>query len=78
MGQKLNALVDFLSEFFAARKGLLILVGIVSVLCNALLAILPGYRLVRDEQFIITSGNCDCFDRSSTGLGIVILYRFEV
>jgi uncharacterized membrane protein SirB2 len=41
MGQKINALVDFLSEFFAARKGLLILVGIILIVCNAFLQFFP-------------------------------------
>jgi hypothetical protein len=49
MGRRLNALVDFLSEFFATRKGLLILVGIVLVLCNALLQFVP------DIGWLVTS-----------------------
>jgi hypothetical protein len=56
MGQKLNALVDFLSEFFAARKGLLILVGIVLVLCNALLQFFPDIGWVGTSNLLLHLG----------------------
>jgi hypothetical protein len=42
MGKRINSLVDFLSEFIAARKGLLIVIGIIFVLCNGLLQFLPN------------------------------------
>lgn len=56
MGQKLNALVDVLSEFIAARKGLLILVGIVMVLCNALLQFIPEIGWLGTSNLLLHLG----------------------
>ena len=56
MGQKLNALVDFLSEFFAARKGLLILLGIILVLCNALLQFFPNIGWLGTSNLLLHLG----------------------
>ena len=42
MGQKINRLLDFLSEFLAPRKGLLILIAILLVLINGVLQFIPG------------------------------------
>lgn len=42
MGQKINQLLDDLSEFLAHRKGLLVIIGIVLILINALLQFIPG------------------------------------
>lgn len=56
MGQKLNALVDFLSEFFAARKGLLIFVGIVLVVCNALLQFFPNIGWLGTSNLLLHLG----------------------
>jgi hypothetical protein len=56
MGQKLNALVDVLSEFIAARKGLLILVGIVLVLCNALLQFIPDIGWLGTSNLLLHLG----------------------
>jgi len=39
---RISKLVDKLSEFFAARKGLLPIVGVVLVALNLILRVLPG------------------------------------
>jgi uncharacterized membrane protein SirB2 len=41
MAQKLNRFIDTLSEFFAARKGLLIMIGMILVVINGLLQFFP-------------------------------------
>ena len=56
MGNRLNALVDFLSEFFATRKGLLILVGIIFVLCNALLQFFPDVGWLGTSNLLLHLG----------------------
>jgi hypothetical protein len=56
MGNRLNALVDFLSEFFATRKGLLILVGIILVLCNALLQFFPDIGWLGTSNLLLHLG----------------------
>jgi len=56
MGNRLNALVDFLSEFFATRKGLLILVGIILVLCNALLQFFPDIGWLGTSNLLLHIG----------------------
>jgi hypothetical protein len=56
MGQKLNTLVDSLSEFFAARKGLLILVGIILVVCNALLQFFPRIGWLGTSNLLLHLG----------------------
>jgi len=53
MGQKLNKFVDKLSEFLAARKGLLILIGIGLVLLNGGLQFFPQLGwLVNSNLFL--------------------------
>ena len=42
MFQKLNHFVDLASEFFAARKGLLPLIGILFIVANGILQFIPG------------------------------------
>jgi hypothetical protein len=56
MGNRLNALVDFLSEFFATRKGLLILVGIIFVVCNALLQFFPDIGWLGTSNLLLHLG----------------------
>lgn len=56
MGNRLNALVDFLSEFFATRKGLLILVGIIFVFCNALLQFFPDIGWLGTSNLLLHLG----------------------
>jgi hypothetical protein len=56
MGRKINVLVDFLSEFFAARKGLLILFGIILVLCNALLQFFPDIGWLGSSNLLLHLG----------------------
>jgi hypothetical protein len=42
MVQKFNQALDVLSEFLARRKGLLLIVGILLVIVNAILRFFPG------------------------------------
>ena len=42
MAEKLNLILDRLSDFLAHRKGLLPILGLVLVLINAILQFLPG------------------------------------
>jgi len=56
MGQKLNKFVDALSEFFAARKGLLILVGIGLVLINGALQFFPQLGWLVSSNFFLHLG----------------------
>ena len=42
MRNLLNKFLDFSSEYLAARKGLLPLIGIVLILINAILQFIPG------------------------------------
>ena len=56
MGQKLNAIVDYLSDFFAARKGLLILVGILFIICNAILQFFPEIGWISTTNLFLHLG----------------------
>ena len=42
MANRLNRLLDFLSEYLAHRKGLLPILGLILVLVNAVLQFIPG------------------------------------
>jgi hypothetical protein len=42
MVEKISSLIDFISEFIAARKGLLPLIGILLVLLNLLVQFFPA------------------------------------
>jgi hypothetical protein len=42
MGQKLNQIIDKLSEFLAMRKGLVPLIGILLIIVNFALQFIPG------------------------------------
>ena len=42
MIQKLSLALDSLSEFLARRKGLLPIIGILLIVCNAVLQFFPG------------------------------------
>ena len=42
MAEKLNLILDRLSDFLAHRKGLLPFLGLIMVLINAILQFLPG------------------------------------
>ncbi len=56
MGQKLNEWVDQLSEFFAARKGLLLFAGIILILCNALLQFIPNIGWLASSNLLLHIG----------------------
>jgi len=56
MAHKLNHLVDILSEFFAARKGLLVIIGIVLVVCNLLLQFFPGLGWLSTSDLLLHLG----------------------
>jgi len=56
MGQKLNELVDRLSEFFAARKGLLVIIGIALVIVNALLQFIPNIGWLGTTDILLHLG----------------------
>ena len=56
MEQRINALVDFLSEFFAARKGLLILIGIIFVVSNAILQFIPNIGWLGTSNLLLHLG----------------------
>jgi hypothetical protein len=48
--------LDVLSEYFAHRKGLLPLTGIVLILINALLQFYPGGGLLAETNFLLHLG----------------------
>jgi hypothetical protein len=48
-----NKFLDVLSDYFAHRKGLLPLVGIVLILINALLQFFPGGGLLAESNFLL-------------------------
>ncbi len=56
MGQNLNKFVDRLSEFFAARKGLMILIGIGLVLVNGALQFFPQLGWVVSSNLFLHLG----------------------
>ena len=56
MGQKLNQLLDFLSDFLAHRKGLLLLLGIVFIVCNAILQFFPGEGWLVETNLLLHLG----------------------
>lgn len=49
---RISKLVDILSEFFAARKGLLPIVGVVLVALNFILRMLPGGWFASTDFFL--------------------------
>lgn len=53
MGRKLNQILDFLSDFLAHRKGLLLMLGILFVLVNLILQFFPSAGwLVESNLFL--------------------------
>jgi len=56
MGQKLNQLLDFLSDFLAHRKGLLLLLGIVFIVCNAIIQFFPGEGWLVETNLLLHLG----------------------
>ena len=56
MGQKLNQLLDLLSEFLATRKGLLPMVGILLVICNMILQFFPALGWLEETNLLLHLG----------------------
>ena len=52
----LNRLLDAAAEFFAQRKGLLPIVGIILVLINAILQFIPGGGIFVDSNILLHIG----------------------
>ena len=56
MVQKLNQLLDRISEFLAHRKGLLPLLGIVLIVVNGILQFIPASGWVGSTNFLLHVG----------------------
>lgn len=56
MGQRLNRLLDFLSEALAQRKGLLLVVAILLVAINYLLQFIPGAGWLVETNLLLHLG----------------------
>jgi hypothetical protein len=56
MGQKINTLLDFLSEFLAPRKGLLLIISIILVLLNLLLQFIPAAGWLAASNILLHLG----------------------
>jgi hypothetical protein len=56
MLQRINRFLDHASDFLAARKGLLPLIGIVLVLINAALQFIPGGGWMADSNLLLHLG----------------------
>jgi hypothetical protein len=56
MGQKLNKLLDFLSETLATRKGLLLLIAILLVGINLFLQLVPGAGWIAQSNLFLHLG----------------------
>ena len=54
--QKLSQLLDTLSEYLAHRKGLLLLIGILLILCNAILQFFPGAGWLASSNLLLHLG----------------------
>jgi hypothetical protein len=56
MVQKISQILDSLSEFFARRKGLLPMTGIILVICNGLLQFFPGMGWLVSTNLLLHLG----------------------
>jgi hypothetical protein len=56
MGEKINRLLDVLSEFLARRKGLLLMIGILLILVNGVLQFIPGSGWVASTNLLLHLG----------------------
>jgi hypothetical protein len=54
--EKINQLLDQLSEYLAHRKGLLPLAGLLLVLCNAVLQFIPGAGWLAQTNLLLHLG----------------------
>lgn len=56
MGQKINQLLDFLSENLAHRKGLLPIIGILLIVVNFILQFFPGLGWISESDILLHLG----------------------
>ncbi len=56
MNRKLSSWADNLSDFFASRKGLPIIIGMVLVVVNFLLQFFPGIGWLSSSNFFLHLG----------------------
>jgi hypothetical protein len=56
MLNKISRLLDWLSDFFAGRKGLLPIVGILLVILNFILQFFPNLGMVVSSNFFLHLG----------------------
>jgi len=56
MVQKFNQFLDAFSEFLAHRKGLLLIIGILLILCNAILQFFPGAGWLASSNLLLHVG----------------------
>jgi len=56
MANRLNRLLDFLSEYLAHRKGLLPILGLILVLVNAVLQFIPGNLWLAETNLFLHLG----------------------
>lgn len=56
MVQRLNAFLDWASEFLAHRKGLLPMIGIALVIVNAILQFIPAAGWLADTNLLLHLG----------------------
>jgi hypothetical protein len=56
MAEKLSLLIDTLSEFFAHRKGLLPVLGILLVLINGILQFIPAAGIFAETNLLLHLG----------------------
>jgi len=54
--QRLNRLIDTLSEFLAKRKGLLPFLGLILILINAILSFFPGGGWLSSTNLLLHLG----------------------
>ena len=53
---KFNQLLDHLSDFFAHRKGLLLIVGLIFVVINLILQLIPGIGWLASSNIFLHFG----------------------
>jgi hypothetical protein len=56
MDKKLSGFLDIVSDFLARRKGLLPLVGILLVILNLIIQIVPGFEWLSGNNLLLHLG----------------------
>lgn len=56
MIEKISQFVDFLSEFFAARKGLLPILGLLFIMINFVMVLLPEMEFFKQTNTFLHIG----------------------